>query len=1407
MRADYDSTFTALERKSRTHRKELLHHVTASLEDVETRLSNTLKSNLNDYQLLEIEFRKNMKKDLYALRAEMEAAVRNEETIRTDMTRKLKSQESFSQELRAKVEELLVGRSISGGGSVALLPSGSSGGLYLDQQFLHFQHSLDSLNSKFSLDAMSVRKDLEVSRMDTAAQILELRKVVEGVLTNEEATARAADERIRNGIAEMAGEMQKRLEESTGNTNALLKNLYRNLEIQNQNQDVLAAQIGEMQAKDGAAAPPSQRKVTQSDLESMEERILKTFNSPTGSGPFASAVRDLTSVQDQHSRRLDSLHKSLRDTASELSLDARVSIDKWRKELAMATETKLSTIGVEQELLRRRLEQLESEKQSDEMSRRIEQLAQEWNARDEANREETQRSVRNIQADVQKAFDRQSASDKQAQDAKVDIASLDRQIRDLQASVIEKDKSHHRELSMVRDSHAKDLQSFRTQLDAELADRDRRIVEQLTKQWERSRGENDERQSQIAKQLRAQQTEIDSLSNSLDQTRASCDQQNISLKRLEAESHRNSQSLVDVEGKVRRNEEVIRIAEELARTGSNAVGKAASADSFALSQVEWTGISSSVTSLTLQLQRLQESQDHLLKQLSEQLQTHSAMQSTLNSFQRDSDRSIQSLKQEQFEHSKSNSNTVEQIRADTDTQLQKLEHRLLKEYNEMKLKVQDMEHAWKLTKKYAAAARDADAGTTEQTAGSDSGLLSPSVLAKDSAYRTLQRDIEEFQLKLFQSTQQLGTLRVSHEDVAHRVANMETEIADVRKRQTGYKAEVDAALVLKIDTAVFDRFKRDVNSALQSSHHQILSTAQTALATASQAKSSVETWQQGGANAPIVEQLVDSSNAAAPASAASPASVGAGGVLGFGRATRSRSNSPARRGMFPGGASEPAGSPDSRVWEQSITRRSASGIAMESAPDAAMRSARSLSALPETAGLQTTPSSLLAASAAASSPSLASSSSLSVLLPILSAGHVMLKHFSHGPPLSKLIFYSPTVLPDAKTGVITFIPESAARAGFIHWLEPDVTQRAVLPMNTLFVSKITTLYVGKHSHRAFQKPETRAVPDELCFSVVTPDRSLEVQATTQEIRDMWITGISALLQKYNVPFQTVREGEITRHAAIADAPTQSSVVPALERPRIGTQSDAAPAASSLTSTLSGSRLAARAWGAKSKSGNSALPDSDDDMLGFDTDKHIKAANEREAKGSAPAEASNLGTSAREAAAEVAAAAAADKSGRDAARIREETEGAAAASRSAQEEASRKLKEAEDKLKAAQEHQRLTVAEEAQQRAAELERVKKQELLKTQHTAQQEGQSIATSAQHQIKERPASDPSTAAALPAGTATPAPISALPVLSVVPSAEEDVLPPSQPVSEDEEDEEEEKPDWLRPSDHIVQITLRAE
>jgi hypothetical protein len=1083
MRADFDATFTSVERKSRTQRKEILAHVTASLEEVESRLAASLKSNLGDYQLLEIEFRRNLKSDLYTLRNEMEAAIRNEEEMRTELARKMKQQESISLELRQKVEEALLGRGSAG-----------PGGFHsVDQQMIAFQHSLDALQTKFALDLIGHKKEGELKNVDLSHQILDLRRIVDSLLTNEEAHQRSQAELILRNGEKLAGEMQARVDESLANMNGLLKNLYKNLELSTQNQDVLHAQLGELQAREsGAGLPAAQRKVTQGQLDALEEKLIQIVHGPSGAASSSEALRSLQNVTEVHSRKLESLQQASREASEEQELRLRAAVDKFKKDFSLSADARFSALTLDSEVLKRKLELLTPEALGkEEVERKLHASEKESQAQWKQVREDAARDRLATSDEARAQREKQGQLERRMEDLTTMLATLAGQVKSEAKSREDaeaREKKLQAELAQQKDQHASELAAMKKSNEAAV----RNLREELLGEVQRASGKTEkllvDRTSEVSSDLHS------------------------SSRRLDTELQALKTTVLDVESQTRKNEQVMKLAEGMAMASSQAKHDSGSTPAAA----EVRELQQQLAPLQLQVKLQQDQHDHLSRTVNDTISTQSTIQSTLSALSRDLDRSSAAQKQAEAEQEKKQQNALRTMKAEVEETIGETESRLTRELHDCKLKLQDLEHAQKLAKKYTStgeAGGSAIGSPREQGKGAVAEVQAATAAKDATALRTLQLQVEELEFKSAQALQNSAAARRANEDVVPRVDSLERELASVRSKAMQHEALVDEQLRSKADTALLDKFRREFTAQQQGQQAATLAAAQTALATAQQAKHAVS-------QAHVVAALNSPSPLFPGPSVLTPYDF---------RSSYSADDDevgPAHRKNMARAAGEGVGR-SSKVGRMGAVEAIGGGSAVSSSSTSSSRgnslSPRSVLRKAEGGGKSPTAASSAGKSVhfavqgrEPTSPSHSADTSAAdfeSILPQLEKGDVILKHFSHGPAISKLLFYSPS--PPISSTASYSLAESAP--GFLHWVEPDDRARTVLPMTTLTVSRITTLAAGKHT-RAFQKPEVKSVPSSLCFSVLSADRTLEVQAPSRFVRDAWIHGLQGLLRKHGIKF-------------------------------------------------------------------------------------------------------------------------------------------------------------------------------------------------------------------------------------------------------------------------------------------------
>lgn len=106
MRADFDSTFVSVDKKTRLLRKELIEHLNESLDDVEDRVTRQMKSLFHESQLAEIDFRKGMKSEIFVAKSDIDSLGRMSNDRFEELERKLRLTESFYREVKAELEEV-----------------------------------------------------------------------------------------------------------------------------------------------------------------------------------------------------------------------------------------------------------------------------------------------------------------------------------------------------------------------------------------------------------------------------------------------------------------------------------------------------------------------------------------------------------------------------------------------------------------------------------------------------------------------------------------------------------------------------------------------------------------------------------------------------------------------------------------------------------------------------------------------------------------------------------------------------------------------------------------------------------------------------------------------------------------------------------------------------------------------------------------------------------------------------------------------------------------------------------------------------------------------------------------------------------------------------------------------------
>jgi len=1145
VRSELDSALSSLDRSLRSERRELLTHVSSSLEESESRLASSLKTSLADYQALEMEFRKNMKLDLYTLRGDMETAVREEETVRAELKRRLKLQESNMTEVKAKLDELLVGRTgLLGPG---INGSGSALGLHYDQQLLSFQHALDNVQSKLELDLVNGRKESEMKGVELSQQILDLRRVIDALVNNEEANQRASAEAIRAQGERTAAELQARVDESMGSMNTLLKNLYRNLDQHAENQDALHAQLSELQARDSATAPAQHRRVTHAQLSALEERLMSLINGPQGVATAATQLRELsTSVADQ-GRRLDQMVQQSRDHAEQSEMATRVAVEKLRQEMNAAMESRIDTLALEHDVLKRKVEMAKPEVMAAEMQRTINNLEKELSSKLASMREDNDRTVRALQSELSGLRERSTQVERRNEELVGQVTALDAQLRDvtrsyqdqlnaLQTDAGNRDKKQMEEAFQLRDKHTTDIHTLRRELEESMAARDRRLQDEFSAAHNKVAHNHEDRLSELSTRLDSAIAESKSDMSMV--VRTLTEENTNGMRRLEAEVRRLTQAATELDDKMK----------QLATANSQ---RDATVTAAAQAQVEQ--LSQTLSTLKRHHELLSEQHAELAKSVTESADTQSTLQSQMNAIQRDVEYALHATKQAETEASRASSKQAEKVKMELQEIITKIEARTRAELSECKLKLDDMEDSLKISQKYGTAAAAATAPLSSTSASSHPHLsadvdsstasLTPSSSApsslsgmvRESSFRPLQRLVSALELEVEQLTAWSAAVKGWQNESMARTNELEQNVDEMRQRARVRELQVDEVLAMKLDVSIFDRFKREMTATVASNHHAAVSTANNAMAVANQARSMAAAVRQ-------YEESVMEDKKLTP----SPAN----------QSHRSVFDSPELSRLMPSNDSSPpfapltpaATPPPTAMHQPTTTAAAAATPALRSTPDYSSAlgkgsiDAPSLSPSPApspSASLQpltlsspTTKSKKtvrfaerIAEESLIHDEAIDGRPPLSDIIKQLQAGHTVLKHFTHAPPVPKLLFYSPTPLSggtnDAAAAQSASSSSTSSSLGILYWVDPLVNRYecahslASMPLNT-----IHTLYAGKHTP-ALCKPDAVHIPDSVCFALASEHRCLEVQTASESERDLYLNAITNMLRQRNIAVHVV----------------------------------------------------------------------------------------------------------------------------------------------------------------------------------------------------------------------------------------------------------------------------------------------
>jgi myosin heavy subunit len=116
----------------------------------------------------------------------------------------------------------------------------------------------------------------------------------------------------------------------------------------------------------------------------------------------------------------------------------------------------------------------------------------------------------------------------------------------------------------------------------------------------------------------------------------------------------------------------------------------------------------------------------------------------------------------------------------------------------------------------------------------------------------------------------------------------------------------------------------------------------------------------------------------------------------------------------------------------------------------------------------------------------------SLLRAVLMEGDKFLKYGKHGKPHIKYVCLN--VL------------------GALHWDDDVMDPRRLRPSSTyIHVKDVQKVYIGKHTP-VFTRTVAEKADDNVCFSIVTADRSLDLQCVTIEQRDLWVRAIESAIR-------------------------------------------------------------------------------------------------------------------------------------------------------------------------------------------------------------------------------------------------------------------------------------------------------
>jgi len=235
IRKDFASTFASVETKTRMIRNELVEHLYKSLEELESRMSSQQKDLYHQSQLADIDFRKALKGDIYALRSATQGDSRKWNAHQEEVGRMLKLHDSYYRELKLGIDSL----------TNEAERKRRNGGLDLDlmRETKALRTMMEDHSMAVKTQMAVVRKDAEQRHLDAHQQLVQLHKVIDNMIRSEERGASVRDEQQRLMFEEIKTQAQDLIRIEQERAHDLFKEMRLALDAQTDQVDFLASQV------------------------------------------------------------------------------------------------------------------------------------------------------------------------------------------------------------------------------------------------------------------------------------------------------------------------------------------------------------------------------------------------------------------------------------------------------------------------------------------------------------------------------------------------------------------------------------------------------------------------------------------------------------------------------------------------------------------------------------------------------------------------------------------------------------------------------------------------------------------------------------------------------------------------------------------------------------------------------------------------------------------------------------------------------------------------------------------------------------------------------------------------------------------------------------------------------------